>query len=129
MRFPLIKVRLLQFKRILFSVGIIYVVLIFIALLSALYFAFNGYGKMNSAFKISASLLGTVFFIHISRKDLQFIQRHVQHPIQNIFMEYLVFTFPFTSLCLLTKQWFFFPVMLLFSYSTQPFKIINAYNF
>jgi hypothetical protein len=116
MRFPLIKIRLLQLKRQLLSIGIIYFVLVFLSMLFAIYFVYTGYLKINNAFKISASIAGTIISIHISRKDLQFIHRHVEHPIQNIFSEYALFTFPFTSLCLLTKQWFYFPILLFIFY-------------
>lgn len=123
MRFPLIKIRLLQFKRQLLSIGIIYFALVFLSMLFAIYFVYTGYLKIDSAFKISAAIAGTIIFIHISRKDLQFIHGHVEHPVQNIFSEYALFTFPFISLCLVTKQWFYFPVLLLIFYCIATIRI------
>ncbi|MEO5572148.1 MAG: hypothetical protein ABIT08_15050 [Bacteroidia bacterium] len=123
MRFPLIKIRLLQFNRQLLSIGIIYSILIFLSVLLALYFSYNGFIKVNNAYKVTGLISGVVFFIHLSRKDLQFVHRHIEYPIQNIFAEYVLFTLPFTSLCLVTKQWYYFPVLLFEFYCTAYIHI------
>lgn len=110
-RFALFKIRVIQIKRQLQSLGIIYALLVFSCTTFLIYFTYEGFSQPSNALKVSSVIFVPVLAIHFSRKDLIFARRHIEHPVQNIFFENVLLSLPFTITCLFTRQWFWFPIL------------------
>ncbi|MDQ3193211.1 MAG: hypothetical protein M3Q58_16630 [Bacteroidota bacterium] len=143
MELTLLKIRFKQLSRELDDLGIFYGLFYLGLSIVAILVTYKLYQDPEKAWIPFAGVIAGVFFIHNNRKDRQFVFLHVKNPLRTIFTEYLVFTLPFTLPCLLSKQYYYFPIilLLLFLISTLHFKFklktpqvnpslfINAKNF
>ncbi len=111
-KLAIFKIRLIQIKRQFDSLGIIYSLLVIFTLVAVLYFSFVGYNKSVTAWYITSSIIGFVLLIHLSRRDLAFVQRQIKYPVQNIYFEYVLLLLPFYFHCLFIAQWYHVLVLL-----------------
>jgi hypothetical protein len=104
----LLRIRWWQIRKELQGIGILYafVVLIFIALLSA--WCFQQFTSPLSAILVTILLAAAVCSIHLGRKDLDFVYAHIEQPQRNIYVEYLVGTAPFAVPVLFTSNAYLF---------------------
>lgn len=107
----LIKIRIIQLKRQIIALGFLYSILIIAFFCFCIYASFKVYQLPVKAAYLSVAIILVVLSIHNSRTDHTFINKHVQEPVKMIFLEYFIFSFPFTFTCLLTSQWFYFGAM------------------
>ncbi len=113
MKFVLIKIRLIQLNREIRKLGFFYTLLIILLFATAVLYAGIYYHQAQPAIFVSAAILLSVLYIHLNRKDLGFISKHIRHPAQNIYAEYLLFSLPFALPAIFSPQWFHFPVVVL----------------
>jgi hypothetical protein len=122
MKWILIKVRLHQLRRQLDELGIGYT-FILLALSGALiFYVYLAYTQKEKSFSIFIVLVLTLLSIQISRRDKDFVFNQLDHPVQNIFGEYFIFTLPVTIPSLFTSHWFYFPLIILSSYFIANIK-------
>lgn len=122
-RFAIFKVRIIQIKRQFEGLGIIYSLLVILALLTTIYVSQVGYSNSSSAWKTTLIIISLILFIHLSRRDLIFVHRQIQYPVQNIFYEYVLLSIPFIITCIFNAQWFHMPILLFAVYIISLIKI------
>ncbi|HEY5368012.1 MAG TPA: hypothetical protein VIJ75_03395 [Hanamia sp.] len=122
MNWILLRVRLHQAKRQLNSLGIFYALILFGFLCIAIFYTFLAYREKDKSPYVFAVTILTLAGIHFSRSDKEFVNNHVARPIQNIFTEYLIFSFPFILPSIFTSQWFYFPTWVLACFLIAPIK-------
>lgn len=110
MNWILVRVRLHQLRRQLNSLGIFYALILLAALCFAIFYTFLAYREKEKSLYVFVASIFILAGIHFSRSDKQFVDRHVDRPVQNMFTEYVVFSLPFTLPALFTSQWFYFPL-------------------
>lgn len=108
LHFTLLKIRWLQGKRLLREMGPFFPFLMG-ALLLALLFILQSYiNRQQYAWYISGAVLFIVASVHLQRKDLLFVQRHVFQNRFQLFTEYFVFALPVNLLTLFSTHWYCF---------------------
>ena len=106
----LLNIRLIQAKRELNSTGL--GVLIVFGLLSFLIYAsYTVFLKSPDAYYLTAFLFLVCVSIQSYRNDKQFVYVHIRRPHFEMYLEYLVITFPFAVSSLFTDNWFCFPAL------------------
>lgn len=114
MELTLLKIRFKQLSRELDDLGVFYG-LFYLALgIIFILVSYKLYQQPENAYLPALAVVAVVFYIHNIRKDKQFVFLHLINPISTIFIEYLVFTLPFTFPALLSKQYYYFPLIILF---------------
>jgi hypothetical protein len=112
----LLNIRLLQAKRELSNAGP-GIIIVFGLLLFLIYVTFNLFQKTPDAYYLTAFILIICLSVQSYRNDKQFVYAHIRKPHLEIFLEYLLLTFPFAITCLFTANWFCYPglvILLLF---------------
>jgi len=109
----LLKIRFIQIKREIKLLGILYTVLISLALLLAIFQFYKFYQREDIALYIITAILLFILSIQLTRQDKYFLFLHIAKPKQSIFFEYLILTLPFTISLLLSHYWFYFVIFLL----------------
>jgi hypothetical protein len=106
----LLNIRLIQVKRELNSTGL--GVLIVLGLLSFLiYAAYAVFQKSPDAYYLTAFLFFVCVSVQSYRNDKQFVYIHIRKPHIEMYLEYLLITFPFAVSSLFTDNWFCFPIL------------------
>lgn len=123
MRWILVRVRLHQVKRQLESLGLGYAFILLALLVTTIFYIYLSYLQKDKALYAFSLTVIILFLIHTSRKDKQFVHSQVNHPAQNIFTEYFIFTLPVTIPSLFTFHWFYFPLLILSFYVISNIKI------
>lgn len=117
MDWTLIKIRFLQLKREIKLLGLLYNILILIVLALSVYQVF----KLNDNYYLSlytfASNIGILFLAQITRRDRNFIFLHLKNPQKSIFTEYVILSFILSGFLLFSRYWYFFLLIILFSYA------------
>lgn len=115
----LLNIRFIQIKRELKEAGLrSFIILGF--LLYLIYFSYTIYQKTPEAFLLISFLFISCLSLQSYRKDKSFVYNHLENPHREIFVEYLILTFPFSLMILFSKNWFCYPV-LIFSLYLLPF--------
>ena len=103
----LLKVRLIQLRRLVSGLGIFYT-LFFLVLLAGLLLVINRqFQEPTGALLVIAAIAGLVFTMHRNRSDSAFILKHFPSPQRQLFTEYLVFTLPVALPAFLSPNWYF----------------------
>jgi len=98
----LIKIRYFQVKN---DLGFLFFVIT--AIIGALaYFFFNK--TDNKQFYFLAGVVYLLIRFHTSRKDLNYVLKHLESPIKQLITEYQLFLLPFGIPSLFTQAWYFF---------------------
>ena len=98
----LLKIRYYQIKN---DLGFLFLVIA--AIVAALaYFFFNK--TDNNQFYFLAGVIFVLVRFHTSRKDLNYVLKHLENPIQQLIIEYQLFLLPFSVPSLFTQAWYFF---------------------
>ena len=107
----LLKIRLIQIKRELSDAGpgIFLILGLFFFLI---YGAYASYQKTPDAYVLTASLFCVCLSLQAKRKDKSFVYNHIDNPRKEIYLEYIILTFPFAISSLFTKNWFCFPLLI-----------------
>lgn len=113
MKWKLVKVRLHQIRRQLESLGLFYAFILFAGLCGLVFVAYTSYHQEEKFLYFFGLTILALFLIHISRKDKQFIYSQVDHPVQNIFAEYFIFTLPVTLPSLFSSHRLYFLLLIL----------------
>ena len=123
MKWILVRVRLHQIKRQLESLGLGYAIILLAFLAALIFYVYLSYLQKNKALYVFSATVLILFLIHTSRKDKEFVHSQVNHPSQNIFTEYFIFTLPVTIPSLFTSHWLYFPLLILSFYVISNIKI------
>ena len=143
MTFTLLQIRTIQIKRELQKLGILYKAILLLFLICAVFCTFSLYKQAETAIYTSLALIISIMSLHFSRPDKAFILKHIENPYLEILSEYIIFTIPFTILCLFTRQWYYYPITIMAFAIIVPIqfsikqktaiptlsKLIPAYNF
>jgi hypothetical protein len=98
----LLKIRYYQIKN---DLGFLFLVIA--GIIAALSFFF--FDKTdNKQFYFLAGVIFVLIRFHTSRKDLNYVLKHLNHPIKQLIIEYQLFLLPFSIPSLLTQAWYFF---------------------
>ena len=140
----LIKVRYIQLKRELHSLGIIYTLLLVFMYALLVYFTYMGYSvSINGALICTAIMSVLCYTIHITRADKIFVYTHLTQPRKQLYAEYVLLIFPFAITSVFTPYWYFFFVLIVIisgipyitfsikqhTYLSNISRIIPSYNF
>lgn len=106
----LLYIRTRQIKREADGLGLYLIIFIAIAAVLSLVTYFQ-YKNNQQAWFVVAVLSIACLAIQYIRKDKQFIYKQLDKPYVQIFLEYFIFTLPFSITSLFTKNWFCFPVL------------------
>jgi len=108
----LLNIRLIQARREIIDTGPGSII-IFGLLLFLIYASYIIYQKTPDAYYLNAFLLLICLSVQSYRNDKQFVYVHIRKPHLEIFLEYLVLTFPFAVTSLFTSNWFCYPVLVI----------------
>jgi hypothetical protein len=111
MDFTLVKIRLLQLRREIQSLGIFYTLFFAALAVGLVAVIFSQYQQRPNSWAAAGILVALAVAIQIGRTDKEFIFRHLPNPQQAIFTEYFLLSLPFTLPCLLTDNWYCFPAV------------------
>lgn len=117
----LLYIRSRQIKREADGLGFYLIIFIAITLIFS-YLAFNQYKNSEQGWWIIILLSVLCLSIHFYRKDKNFIYKKLDKPYLQIFSEYALLTLPFSISCIITKNWFCFPLLLLVLFSIPFLK-------
>ena len=123
MKWILTKVRIHQIRRQIEELGLFYSLIVLVFLCIVVFYVYVAYCQNDKSFYVFALTTLLLLMLHISRKDKEFVYQQIDHPVQNIFTEYFVYTLPFTLPSLFTSHWFYFPVSILFFYIIANIRI------
>lgn len=107
----LLNIRLIQIKRELNEAGP-GTFLILGGLWFLIYAAYTTYQKTPDAYFLTISLFFLCLSLQAKRKDKSFVYNHIDNPRKEIYLEYIVLTFPFAISSLLTINWFCYPLLI-----------------
>lgn len=108
----LLYIRSRQLKREADNLGLYLIIFIAIASVISLATYFQ-YKNNRYAWFVVAALSIFCLVIQYYRKDKQFIFKQLEKPELQLFLEYFIFTLPFSITSLFTKNWYCFPVLVL----------------
>ena len=117
----LLYIRLRQLKREIDGLSLYIIPIIAIAAYIA-YVVFKQFQKEQNAIYIMLGLFLLCVSIHFYRKDKVFVFKHLDKPRQQIFLEYVVLTMPFSISCIATKNWYYYPLLIAFLYCIPLLK-------
>ena len=103
----LLRIRLLQLKRIISDEGIV-VLFMAVILFVLMYAAYINYQKKANALYILAFLALSCIVLQLKRQDLFFITNNLQYPHLQIYFEYVALVFLFIAPVLFTPYWYLF---------------------
>jgi len=103
------------------QLGFYSVVILGVALF-LIYSSFKIYQDYSYALFTTFSLVFICISIQSVRRDKVFIYLHSENYHFSIYSEYFLFTFPFTVICLFTKQWYCFLILQLSLYFIPHIK-------
>lgn len=118
----LIRIRLLQLKRIISDEGIVTLFMAAI-LLVLIYAAYIGYQKKTDTLYILAFLALGCLSIQLKRNDLFFIYTNLKRPHLQIYLEYVMLVSPFVTPILFTPHWYYFFGLMLVIYFLPFLKL------
>lgn len=107
MSFHLIRIRFLQIKRISSGLGI-YNIFLIATYLFAIYSSYVYLQHPTYAYLICILSLLICFGLHFSRPDINFVFKHFEKPLFEIYSEYALLIFPFLFTLLFSSHWYYF---------------------
>ena len=113
MTLPLLYIRIKQFQKELNGLGV-YLLLLIPLTGFFIFFCFTVFKRGQSAYLLVTALACFCTLLQYYRKDKSFVYKHTESPHLQIFSEYVALTFPFSVSCLITKSWFWYPILLAF---------------
>ena len=108
----LITIRRIQLKKEFQEAGA-GVLLFLIFFWALIYGSYQCYQKMPHAAYLTAALFFICLNLQFTRKDKSFIYSSIENPKREIYLEYVLLTFPFSVTALFTPNWFLHPILLL----------------
>lgn len=111
----LLNLRFIQIRRELEDLGMRSFFIIPIILL-LIYSSLVTNQKATGAFYLTGFLAIICLAIQIYRPDKAFVYNHMLHPNKELFSEYFLLTLPFAATCLLTSNWYCYPILLIAIY-------------
>ncbi len=121
MTFPLLYIRYKQLQRQLQGFSL-YLFIFFGLIFLLVYISFLQFQKQQNAYHVVVLLVIISVLLQFYRKDKPFIYRHIDKPHLQIFFEYVALTLPFSITCLITKNWYCYPLLLLLLFCIPLFK-------
>ena len=89
----------------------VYSVILFVLSVALIYYTYILYQDPNYSILITISLAASCFTFQSVRKDKSFLYLHIPDHHISLYLEYAVFTFPLTVMCLFTPQWYCFFIL------------------
>lgn len=111
----LLNLRFIQIRRELKDLGMRSLFIIPVILL-LIYASLITNQKATGAFYLNVFLAFICLAIQIYRPDKAFVYNHILLPNKELFSEYFLFTLPFAATCLLTSNWYCYPILLIAIY-------------
>ncbi len=109
MPYSLLHIRSAQAKHYFKAAGPA-LVFILVAAGALLYFCYGLYSHPVYAMYCMAFIYIACWKFHLQRRDKLFVYTHLPRPYLELYSEYFVFTLPLTLPCIVTAQWWWFPV-------------------
>ncbi len=107
----LITIRRIQLKKEIQELGAgVFLLLAFLLVL--VNGAYHCYQEMPLAAYLVAALFFICLNIQFARKDKSFVYSCIENPKKEIYLEYVILTFPFSVTALFTSNWFLYPFLL-----------------
>lgn len=123
----LLFIRWKQLQREINGLGLY--LLVFIGLAGYIAFAFfKQYQQGQNAIYIVIGITLVCTGLQFYRTDKRFVYKHLNNPRFQIFLEYVVLTFPFSISCIITKSWYCYPVLLILLLCIPLFKFQFAHK-
>lgn len=107
----LLIIRWRQARKELQGAGFVYVLVLLALVGLAAAFLYGQFTRTNTAWLFSGLIVFTVLSAHTGRRDKAFLYLHIEQPVTSLYLEYLVFTLPFTLPALATPHWYLFLLM------------------
>jgi hypothetical protein len=117
----LLYIRWQQLQREISGLGLYLLVYIGLAGYIALAF-FKQFQQGQNAIYIVIGITTVCIGLQFYRTDKSFVYKHLNNPHFQIFLEYVVLTFPFSISCIITKSWYYYPGLLILLLCIPFFK-------